>query len=78
MAWRFLRHKRPPVPPPPPVLAPQPVQPMPSPLPVLWLSTRPTDLTTHGRYPCAQRDERRVLAEVLGWQEAGPRPGIRR
>jgi len=35
-------------------------------------------MTTHGRFPCAQRDERRVLAEVLGWNHDGPRRHERR
>jgi len=80
MAWRFLRYKRPPTLPPALVLAPiQPApQPQLTPLPVLvrrgGVAIDVHDLTTHGRYPCAQRDEPRVLAEVLGWTEVGPRP----
>ncbi len=84
MAWRFLHHKRPPVPP----LAP--VQPASTSadLPALRIAcnrhgygTAPPslDVVIQARYPrWVQRDERGVLIEVLGWQEGGPRPGMRR
>lgn len=74
MAWRFLRYKRPPTPSPAPV-QPAFTPPAPCACPVLWISNVPrgTDLTTHGQFPCAQWNERRMLAEVMLWTEDGPR-----
>ncbi len=34
--------------------------------------------TTRGRFPCAGRDDARMLAEVLTWPAVGPGPGVRR
>jgi hypothetical protein len=36
------------------------------------------DRTTRGRFPCAGRDDARMLAEVLAWPAVGPRLGQRR
>lgn len=36
------------------------------------------DRTTRGRFPCAGRDDARMLAEVLTWPAVGPRLGQRR
>ena len=93
MAWRFLRSKRPTTPPAPTAAAAS-GGPLPTlsleqraynravvrhwfalgVAPALY----PAEMTTRGRYPCAGRDQAAVLREVLGWQEAGPKPGRRR
>ncbi len=36
------------------------------------------DRTTRGRFPCAGRDDARMLVEVLAWPAVGPRLGQRR
>jgi hypothetical protein len=36
------------------------------------------DRTTRGRFPCAGRDDARLLADVLAWPAVGPGPGVRR
>ncbi len=75
MAWRFLRYTHRPTSPPAPVIPALTADQQDYARCVLrhWFrlgvapEQYPDEMTTHGRFPCASRDERRVLAVVRAW-----------